>query len=449
MTTFDDVLPSAIGTLAATADIATLETIVVVRDVTGCVRLVVHPRPTGASPDFDSLQGRMAKALGGYFKPPIFSTAMQGERGRLARTVLERSLPWPDGWPTQYTDPVTNGTVSLPAECLRAVQRVLSKEVWLSRSAGPPWPLAPGKTPRVISFYSFKGGVGRSTIVGLVARRLARAGHRVTVLDLDLEAPGASVLLDAMTPRGQGILDFVVDHIATGSAELTDLHAPPQALPPEESRRVEVFPAGRLDWGYLEKLGRLDFASGDADTNQESPVETALRSLLKLVRDRLSPDFILIDSRAGLHDLAGLSLHALSHVDVLVSRGGPQAMAGLRLTIEALARRRKITDWSCIVVHTFVPTPIEGAVAKAERDEFKEQVYSFFEEHIYARGTEDTPDREDPTAWHFPMIVPELTELARARTIRDIPESVVDSEAFTRLTDHLIELCEPDEDEEA
>ena len=40
------------------------------------------------------------------------------------------------------------------------------------------------------TFYSFKGGVGRSMALANVADILARRGLRVLVIDFDLEAPG-------------------------------------------------------------------------------------------------------------------------------------------------------------------------------------------------------------------------------------------------------------------
>ncbi len=44
--------------------------------------------------------------------------------------------------------------------------------------------------PTIISFYSFRGGVGRSMAMLNVGVLLARAGRRVLLVDLDLEAPG-------------------------------------------------------------------------------------------------------------------------------------------------------------------------------------------------------------------------------------------------------------------
>ncbi|HUU23744.1 MAG TPA: P-loop NTPase, partial [Phycisphaerae bacterium] len=46
--------------------------------------------------------------------------------------------------------------------------------------------------PYIFTFYSFKGGVGRSMAVLNVAYDLAGRGRNVLILDMDLEAPGLS-----------------------------------------------------------------------------------------------------------------------------------------------------------------------------------------------------------------------------------------------------------------
>ncbi len=55
------------------------------------------------------------------------------------------------------------------------------------------------------------------------------------------------------------------------------------------------------------------------------------------IRARHLPDYIFLDARAGLHDLGGLSLHALAHVDVLVGRAGAATLDGFRLVLGPLA----------------------------------------------------------------------------------------------------------------
>jgi MinD-like ATPase involved in chromosome partitioning or flagellar assembly len=42
----------------------------------------------------------------------------------------------------------------------------------------------------IVTFYSYKGGVGRSMALANVADILCRQGARVLMVDFDLEAPG-------------------------------------------------------------------------------------------------------------------------------------------------------------------------------------------------------------------------------------------------------------------
>lgn len=48
----------------------------------------------------------------------------------------------------------------------------------------------PGGRGRIITFYSYKGGTGRSMALANVAWVLAAAGSRVLAIDWDFEAPG-------------------------------------------------------------------------------------------------------------------------------------------------------------------------------------------------------------------------------------------------------------------
>jgi Mrp family chromosome partitioning ATPase len=69
------------------------------------------------------------------------------------------------------------------------------------------------KRPLVVTFYSFKGGVGRSTALGLVAGILATRNRRVVMVDFDLEAPGISVLfrsdVENFNQEQYGVVDYL------------------------------------------------------------------------------------------------------------------------------------------------------------------------------------------------------------------------------------------------
>src|SRR5215470_11024226 len=63
---------------------------------------------------------------------------------------------------------------------------------------------------QVTTFYSYKGGVGRTFLLANVAWLLARWGRRVLCLDWDLEAPGLYRYLAADAPPSKGVLDLVL-----------------------------------------------------------------------------------------------------------------------------------------------------------------------------------------------------------------------------------------------
>lgn len=46
------------------------------------------------------------------------------------------------------------------------------------------------QSTQFVSFYSYKGGVGRSTVLANLACRQAMQGRKVLIIDLDLERPG-------------------------------------------------------------------------------------------------------------------------------------------------------------------------------------------------------------------------------------------------------------------
>src|SRR6266481_2395162 len=68
----------------------------------------------------------------------------------------------------------------------------------------------------ILTFYSYKGGSGRSMALANVAWILASNGKRVLVIDWDLEAPGlhryfAPFLQDKQLRSSDGVLEFVMN----------------------------------------------------------------------------------------------------------------------------------------------------------------------------------------------------------------------------------------------
>jgi cellulose biosynthesis protein BcsQ len=434
---WNDVIGHLLLTVETWPGRAMLEKICVIRDLQGRVRMAVQPRK-GAMLDWGGLQTTIGETLGRWFASPILFTEdpSSTEERRLARNLIARlQARWPQTWPHEYRDlvgimhPVTTGSGG--SWC--GEQRARSKDVWLQQGrVDVPWPLGP-RTPAIVSFYSFKGGVGRTTTLGIVARQLARHGKHVVVIDLDLEAPGLGRLFDIRTERG--VLDLLVEFAATKRLEVDDGGTCWSTLS-NDSGRITVYPVGTLDGSYIERLACLDYASRPNDG--QSAVEAALRSILRQVKIVHAPDFILLDARAGLHDLGGLSLHALAHLDVLVGRAGSATSEGFRLVLDALARRRHERDLRVIMVQSFLPAE-RGEQVRA-REAWTETLYELFEETIYAQlYPDELPAVEDDTAMHFPWSIPYYEGIARADRLEDIDESFLNAEAYARLANRLVE----------
>ena len=67
-------------------------------------------------------------------------------------------------------------------------------------------------TPFSVTFYSFKGGVGRTVLAANIAALLARSG-KTLLWDLDIEAPGLHRIADlASAKRNEaGFFEWLLD----------------------------------------------------------------------------------------------------------------------------------------------------------------------------------------------------------------------------------------------
>lgn len=408
----------------------------VVRDVAGRLHLVLDPGDIAPSV-IEALEAELVAVLGGYFRAPIFSTAGAVEHARLARELLGQSVAWSSAWPCAAQDPITGAKTAINLAVWSSLERVLSKQSWVASAPDKkPWNLDPRHAP-IISFYSFKGGVGRTTLLALAAARLAQ-DSKVVVVDLDLEAPGLGRLLGATTSRG--VLDYLIHHAITGESDLTDCVTTASALPDSLGNQLQVLPAGVMDWGYLEKLSRLDYvASARTSGTRMSPVSSALTALLRQVKKQLNPDYIFVDSRAGLHDLGGLSLHGLGHVDVLVSRADQQGYDGMSLTLQSLCRRTTPDEFNPMIVHSMAPRGT-GSTAKNVRADFLTNIYNVFDRYHYSRTEDDTPSEEDTAAPHAPTHFSDSDSLRGLSSLRGLDLAILDGTEVAAAVDRIREL---------
>lgn len=180
-------------------------------------------------------------------------------------------------------------------------------------------------------FFSIKGGVGRSSALAATAWSLAESGKKVMVLDLDLESPGLSSSLLPTERRPKfGICDWLVEDL-TGNSDIIfdDMVA---SSPLSHNGEILVVPAHGDDPGeYIAKLGRVWMSTLGVDGRIITWSER-LASMLDKLEERWRPDVVLIDSRAGIDEVASACLTELGATNILLfAISGDQTWSGYRI----------------------------------------------------------------------------------------------------------------------
>lgn len=184
--------------------------------------------------------------------------------------------------------------------------------------------------PLTVTFYSLRGGVGRSTALAHTAMILANQEAKVVCLDMDLEAPGLASLFDVenrVLPSNHGVADLLV---ALDMGECPDVNE--HLIPVDDKGNLFLIPAGNISASYANKLTLLD--PGAWYRESDNP----LKELMALIRSSLSfkPDVILVDSRTGLTALSAPLLFEQADLAVVVFYPHSQSRLGTQLLVQGL-----------------------------------------------------------------------------------------------------------------
>lgn len=333
---------------------------------------------------------------------------------------------------------------------LKLLERHRNRGAWLGPVGQAPWDRPSGTgpwEPPAVVFYSFKGGVGRSTALASFAIQRARMGERVVVVDADLDAPGVGTLLAADlqgTTARWGVVDYLLEQPLV-AVDLGDYYHTLSRETVSGPGEILVIPAGEMDAQYLGKLARMDLEPPDPGTGPHP-----LSRLLEQVRADLRPRWILLDSRSGLADPTGMLLSGLSHLHVLFGTSSEQTWKGLRLILDRLGRQRVLLDppqaqADCFMVHAMVPTGASGPPAREmfadrARDEFLDAYYA--EDSVSTDASETlwtVSDAGGSDAPDVPSAVTYDPNLADFRTLDDVVDLLAESTDYSELARRIQE----------
>ena len=193
------------------------------------------------------------------------------------------------------------------------------------------------------TFYSYKGGTGRSLLVANAARYLASLGKRVVAIDFDLEAPGLHYKMYIGGAKGRtgetiperGVVDYLLA-AAEGESSPQPLtrYLTSVALPASTPGKLYLMPAGAAPsgayWKSLSALTRRDFFSDPNGAGIAACLELKAR-----IEVELEADFILIDSRTGITEIAGLATTLLADKVVCLMINNRESLVGVRAVMRS------------------------------------------------------------------------------------------------------------------
>lgn len=373
MITFDRLLPEILGRFEIyRSTVERLDWLLVNRDLNGRIRLILPEAAQGddeVRSGIESLAGDLAETLGRHAYPVAGAILFEPER--------EAALA---GGTSFRLEGFNNVVV---------VDRLATEGNWLeitSESTGA----------RRVVFFSIKGGVGRSTALAALAWAVAQDGKRVLVLDLDLESPGLStaVLPEEKQPQF-GITDWLVEDLVDNGETIFDSMVATSDL--SHDGEILVVPAhGRDPGDYVAKLGRVWMPKIHPDGRREA-FSGRLRRLIDGLEARYRPDIVLIDSRAGIDEVASGCVMGLgANLVLLFALEGRQTWSGYRILFDYWARAGVAPDIRerLQIVAALVPETDPADYLAS----FQDEAYTLFAETLY----DDLPaGATDLDLWHF------------------------------------------------
>ncbi len=249
----------------------------------------------------------------------------------------------------------------------------------------------------IITFYSYKGGTGRSMAVANVAWILASSGKRVLAVDWDLEAPGLHryylpFLGDKDLTGSDGLIDLLIefrDATASGPANedgandnwheaYADITSYVVSLDWDfpGSGTLDLLPAGRQGASYSARVNSFDWA--------EFYEQRGGGVFLEAVKEKMRADYdyVLIDSRTGVSDTSGICTVQMPDAVVVCFTLNNQGIKGSAAVAHSIyeQRLRKGREIAIFPVPMRVE-PFEKSKLDQRRDYAKE-MFKLFPAHL-------------------------------------------------------------------
>jgi hypothetical protein len=247
---------------------------------------------------------------------------------------------------------------------------------------------------QIITFYSYKGGVGRTMALANVATLLAKWGYRTLIVDWDLEAPGLenffNEYIDAskISKNQKGIVDLLTSHMSKNKKKVDWKGLVVPISIPKIRQKIYLITAGQRDEEYFKKVREFDVTKFYDNYDGGNFIEN-LRDSWKE-----SFDFILIDSRTGVTEIGGICTIQLPDINIMLFTPTQHGLNG----ILDIAKRARIAHQKLPVERqklVFLPIPTrldtntEFIINQSWIDKFAHELTPLYNDWLPIEGNND------------------------------------------------------------
>jgi MinD-like ATPase involved in chromosome partitioning or flagellar assembly len=176
---------------------------------------------------------------------------------------------------------------------------------------------------KIVSIHSFRGGTGKSNTTANLAALTAMAGHRVGIVDTDIQSPGIHVLF-GLSDQNMG---KTLNEYLRGECSIEDVAFNIGENPGEAAGRQKL--VGKDLWLIPSSIKTTEIHRVLRDGYDANKLNEGLQTLIK----NMKLDYLFIDTHPGINDETLLSL-AISDILILLMRPDQQDFQGTIVTVD-------------------------------------------------------------------------------------------------------------------
>ncbi|MBI4781260.1 MAG: MinD/ParA family protein [Oscillatoriophycideae cyanobacterium NC_groundwater_1537_Pr4_S-0.65um_50_18] len=201
---------------------------------------------------------------------------------------------------------------------------------------------------KIVAVHSFRGGTGKSNTTANLATAIAALGHRVAVIDTDIQSPGIHVLFGLE----QDTLKHTLNSYLWGDCGIADAayDVTPEAVK-QANGSLFLIPSN----AGAESITRILHEGYDV---------RLLRNGFRDLVQALNLDYILIDTHPGLNEETLLCV-AIVNILVVILRPDKQDFQGTAVMVD-LARKLRVPKILMVVNRILPNTDLEALQQQIE-----------------------------------------------------------------------------------